>query len=514
MERGIGWGISRKEYLTASAEMSWVAHCLLLLACSIPVFSRLGGPVATDYLPAFDTGAADFLPLFVWSIPMAIVLLFLLVSYAQPVKGLPAQHIVLPGVLVICVLAAVLGHERWLLALVPIVLIALNYGKKWAISSAVSMYAIVVAISMYNSQGASFSAFLTAAMIVFSMAYLVGGITDINRELVNDLDRERLAFKNMVASLPLGICVIDNGQIVYRNSHVGDAVGKLCLSVVTSEDLVKQTPQNPVVINVELEDQTYRLLPTSYPNQSGGSVIVIVENLSQTRRLEEEIRRSSYLASIGEMAAGVAHEIWNPLTVIQGYVQLLLEGRHDRKLGEVKPYLETTLAEINRLGGIVYDFLNLASPQKLEKVLLNLNDVVDELRELLETESLRRDVQLDIELAPSLAQFNGDPASLKQVVLNLVTNAFQAVGTGGKVGVRTWQRDRYAILEVIDDGPGIPDELKEKVFMPFFSTKQSGTGIGLSICRRIALDHGGTLTCRSEPGNTRFSLEIPLDSTT
>jgi signal transduction histidine kinase len=179
-------------------------------------------------------------------------------------------------------------------------------------------------------------------------------------------------------------------------------------------------------------------------------------------------------------------------------------------MAALKPYFRAVLDEIDRLARIVQDFLNLARPQAMRKVPLDLNELLTGVRRFLETEALRRDAHLEMELDPSPVQINGDPAKLTQVVFNLVGNAFEAVGQGGKVWVRTYQRNNCAFLEVADNGPGIPEELREKVFTPFFSTRETGTGLGLAISRRVSLDHGGTLTCRSEPGDTRFILQIPI----
>lgn len=507
METRHKWNNDPKRHLPAINELSWTIHCLLLLACSIPLFSALGNRVPVGHPPDLSGGMANIFSSFGWMIPLAALLAFLLFSRSRLLKGgySATEHVILLGVTVVCVLAVVSGQEKWPLALVPTVLIGLNYGKKWAIANAVLTCAILT-VQSYLAGGLFFSPFLTTSIVLVSLAYLTGGITEINKHLVEDLDRERSALKNLVDGLPVGICVFENGRVAYRNPLIGETETRLCSTIAGSPGIGDKEP----AFNLEFEDRHYRIRRTIYPSESGDSTALIIENLSETRRLEEEIRRSSYLASVGEMAAGVAHELRNPLTVIRGYIQLISERKGDDRLHHVKPQLDTVMAEIDRLSRIIHDFLNLARPQHIEKIPLRLADLVSGLREFLETGALRVDARLQIEADPAEALVEGDAASLKQVLFNLVANAFQAAGKGGTVRIRTYRRDRWAVLEVADNGPGIPENLREKVFAPFFSTKESGTGIGLAICRRVALDHGGSLTCRSEPGHTRFILELPL----
>lgn len=495
--------VDMTSHLDDVSELSWGAHCLLLLAGSIPLI-LLFGKVYVGTPPDLVSGTGNMLYPHGWLVPVGVLLAFLLISRSRQVnKQLSTiRHFMLLSLIGLCVLIALLGYQSWLMGLVPIVIVALNYGRKPAIVTAVLMCALLAAAT-YLRTGIEYHELFMTSIVLMSLAYLVGGITERNRMLVEELNHERFALRNLLDGLPQGVCLFQNGHLTYHNSRIGEDEMRLCEQFAGSDDSEVETG---------FEGRHYRVYCGQYLFQPEDSRIVVIDDLSETRKLEGELRRASHLASIGEMAAGVAHEIRNPLTVIQGYVQLLLESRQERTLSEVRSYLETALGEIKRLGFIVNDFLHLARPQTLEKVFLNLNDIASELHELLAAEATRRDVKLAIELAPSLAQIKGHPGSLKQVILNLVANAFQAAGSGGTVGVRTWQRGRRVVMEVTDSGPGIPEELKEKIFLPFFSTKPLGTGIGLSICRRIALDHGSALTCRSEPGNTRFVLEIPAAS--
>lgn len=504
-----------ERYVREITELSWGAHLLLLLACFLPLFLLFVGDGPADSRPGFTRQTDIALPTLAWVIPLLAVLVFLRLRQARLPSARPAgvEQVVLLVVICVCVLTLTLGQGMFFLALVPVILVSLNYGKRLGMACA-GVLCVLITGYVYLSEELAYSeVFVASVIILMSAAYLIGGITDMNRSLVGELDRQRTTLKNLIDGLPLGICVVnESGAVTYRNHHIGPVEERLCaLLVVSPRDFYSPAEADPSVtgIEIEFEDRQYRVRRTVQRSDTGEDMVFILENVSETWRLEQELRRSSYLASVGEMAAGVAHEIRNPLTVIRGYVQLLSEKKGEG-MDALKPYYQTVLDEIDRLTQIVHDFLNLARPQAVSKVPLNLNEVLTGVRHLLETEALRRDANLEIELDSSPVEINGDPAGLTQVVFNLVGNAFEAAGRGGKVRVRTYQRHHRAFLEVVDNGPGIPDDLREKVFAPFFSTRAMGTGLGLAISRRVALDHGGTLTCRSEPGDTRFILQIPM----
>ncbi len=505
-----------KRLQSRSAEIWWAAQCLFLLACCLPLFSILTGHVTISTKPGLARDISILLPTLGWLAPVLGILAYLRLRHARPFAARLSllEQAILMGIIGVCVFTVTLVKEFPLLALIPVVLVALNYGTKPGILAAIPL-CIASAVRMYLSRDLSdLDLFLASVIVLFASAYLIGGLKQINVSLIKELDAQRVALKNLIDALPLGIYVADGtGTVVYHNSRVGEGEARLCALLTEQRSVYTHRQEHLTGTDIEFENQPYRVRSTDYLFEGKACQVFIIENLSETRRLEEEIRRASFLASVGEMAAGVAHEIRNPLTVIKGYVQMLLEEKEDSKLGNVKAHLQIVVDEINRLGKIVQDFLSLAKPQDLDKVRLDFNELLVSVRDFLESEAVRQDAHLEIELDPSVGKIEGDPASLKQVVFNLVTNAFQAVGQGGRVAIRTYQRNRWAFLEVSDNGPGIPEDLREKVFVPFFSTKPAGTGIGLAISRRIVLDHGGNLSFRSEPGNTRFIVQIPLAHT-
>ncbi len=244
-------------------------------------------------------------------------------------------------------------------------------------------------------------------------------------------------------------------------------------------------------------------------------IATVVENSKLFERMKERDR----LAALGEMAAGLAHEIRNPLGAIKGAAQFLHpEGFH----GEDGEFLQVIVEEVDRLNGVVTQFLDYARPLKAAVAPIDVNDVVDRTLRLLQT-TLPESVSLESELDPSTPLAASDAEQLKQVLFNLVQNALQALPEGGRVTVSTSappedasgfhltsRGAEFVELRVRDDGPGIPEEQREHVFVPFYTTKEKGTGLGLAISQRIIRSHGGNITLQGRPGEgTEFLIRLP-----
>jgi signal transduction histidine kinase len=242
---------------------------------------------------------------------------------------------------------------------------------------------------------------------------------------------------------------------------------------------------------------------------------VVIENSKLYRQMKERDR----LAALGEMAAGLAHEIRNPLAAIKGATQYL----DPRRLpGDDREFLEIIVEEVDRLNGVVSQFLDYSRPLKSTLAPGDLNDVLQRTFRLLAPD-VPAGIQVELDLAPELPRVACDPEQLKQVFLNLALNAFQAMPGGGRLHVSTradredlapWRdaRGRLASVEVRfrDTGPGIPPQDRENVFVPFFTTKEKGTGLGLAVSQRIVRAHEGTLAVSSPAGGgAEFTLTLP-----
>jgi signal transduction histidine kinase len=246
------------------------------------------------------------------------------------------------------------------------------------------------------------------------------------------------------------------------------------------------------------------------------TIIPLRRQLIESRALVE---RHEKLASLGVLAAGVAHEIRNPLTALKTRAFTLR-----KKLAPDAPALEDAAIidhEIDRLERIVGDFLLFAKPGDPHLAAVTPRRLLCEVRELLAPELAKNEVALVVESGPDDPALRADPHQLEQVLINLVRNAAESIGQKGRITLRT-RRDHLplqgrpqevVVLEVQDTGTGIPADVQERLFDPFFTTKAAGTGLGLSIAMRILERHGGTLQFQTVPGRgTTFGVVLPVPS--
>ena len=256
---------------------------------------------------------------------------------------------------------------------------------------------------------------------------------------------------------------------------------------------------------------------------------VIAEDVTERQRREELLRRGERMASLGTTLAGVAHELNNPLAAIGGFAQLML--RESTASEEDRAALQTIHHESNRAAKIVRDLLTFARREESQqRERIDLNDVIGYLmatqRYAMETRGIERELRLAPDLPPVLAE----RTQIEQVALNLLVNARQAleamidapaeIGSGPRqraprIGVRTWTDGARVMLEISDNGPGIPADLQSRIWDPFFTTKPEGegTGLGLAMVHGIVTGYQGTIDVDSEPGSgTRFTVSLPAIS--
>lgn len=250
-------------------------------------------------------------------------------------------------------------------------------------------------------------------------------------------------------------------------------------------------------------------------------VILILRDLTNVRELERAVRQADRLSALGTLAAGLAHEIKNPLGGIKGAAQLLEQELPDGS--EMREYTRVMLKEVSRVNRIVEELLALTSPRKLKPVMINLHQVIDDLC-MMERQAVgKRNIVILQQFDPSIPPFLADEELLTQLFINLIRNAEEAVGEAGAIRITTRihadyrmtqqraRRIRMVAVDIADDGPGIPEELQEQLFTPFFTTKATGTGLGLAICQKIVTEHRGIIKVRSTQGKeTVFTVMLPL----
>jgi two-component system nitrogen regulation sensor histidine kinase GlnL len=238
----------------------------------------------------------------------------------------------------------------------------------------------------------------------------------------------------------------------------------------------------------------------------------MVDRLQAISRDESEWQAQ---ASLKEIMKGVAHEVKNPLGGIRGAAQLLSAELPDPALQE---YTDIIISEVDRLHKLVDRMLG--PRERLEPQPTNIHQVAEHVRQLIEAEA-EGALQIERDYDPSLPDFLADAGQLTQALLNLVRNAWQACGEGGLITLRTRVFRQFTVggnrhklvcaLQVADDGPGVSDELMPRLFLPMVTGNAQGTGLGLSIAQRIANQHGGLIQVKSVPGDTCFTLLLPME---
>jgi len=230
---------------------------------------------------------------------------------------------------------------------------------------------------------------------------------------------------------------------------------------------------------------------------------------AELKQVQDQLLRSERLAAIGQLAAGVSHEIDNPVGIILGYAELLLED-----LAGDDPRRDDVLAiidECRRCRRITGGLLGLARTAPEERIEVDLPGLVDNVFVSLRPQKLFRGIRLQLQADTELPTIPGDIDRLRQVLVNLLLNAGQALDGQGNIVVSLFAREQEVCLRVADDGPGVPEELRERIFEPFVSSKpkEQGTGLGLPLCRKLVEDHGGRLDLEESASGASFLLVLP-----
>src|SRR5216110_2888407 len=326
-------------------------------------------------------------------------------------------------------------------------------------------------------------------------------------------------------ALSEGIAVVDDeGRVRRSNRALASLLGMPLQSVLGKphglQDLLATTRRGerpaPLVARSERLKRTVRVNVAHIPGAATEqSIVVMVEDVTEQQALETQLVQSEKLAAVGQLVSGVAHELNNPLTSIAGLSEFLLE---QKELGKKdRGHLQVIQEQAERAGRIVRNLLTFARKGSAERVPVDLNDVIRRTLSLTAYDLKLKDITVERELSGALPEVFGDRHGLQQVVLNLITNAAQAVAENPRerpreITVSTWF-DGQVHLRVADTGPGIPDEITQSVFTPFFTTKEpgKGTGLGLSITYSIVESHGGHLTIEPPPasGGAAFRVDLP-----
>ncbi len=335
--------------------------------------------------------------------------------------------------------------------------------------------------------------------------------------------------ERIVTNLTAGLITTDSsGRVLYAN-HSAEAlleggvsgfVGKPVDELVPAfAQVSRENPAGVDRLDVALSGKgglRYFGLTVTPLRDEGGQPkgnIFIFQDLTQLKRAEEQLKKADRLAAVGELAAGIAHEIRNPLASISGCVQMLKD--------DLPPDVSSNrlfrivIREIDRLNGLITEFLQFARPKQLEPAPIDVRTWIEDLA--VQFRATAGDSgRLEIDVDPGLREFVADRALITQAIWNLIRNADQALGTGNNghivLGIRTSRQpsgQEWLEINISDNGPGIPEDVRSRVFEPFFTTKPEGTGLGLSLVYKIAEMHGGTVDLTTGDQGTRVTMSIP-----
>jgi len=351
-------------------------------------------------------------------------------------------------------------------------------------------------------------------------------------------------FAHVIDSVGDGVIVLDRqSKITFLNPAAEEitgisrrqAVGSGFVEFFRGEDvlleMVAKTSESGMTIsdheNVVLKKGTYvtpvnaTTSPLLLANGECIGIVLVLRDISNIRELEDAVRQSDRLSTLGTLAAGLAHEIKNPLGGIKGAAQLL--ERELPKGSELREYTSIMLKEAGRVNRIVEELLSLTTPRKLELSHVDIHQVIGDIVTLQKRAAVTKNIafvqDFDLSIPPILA----DEALITQLFLNFIKNCVEAINDSGQIRIVTRVLSDYSmtkkgerfsrmvVIDIVDDGPGISKEILENLFTPFFTTKSKGTGLGLAICNKIVNDHRGFIRVDSEPGKgSIFTVMLPL----
>jgi len=324
-------------------------------------------------------------------------------------------------------------------------------------------------------------------------------IINLNTDGIVVLDKDKIVrFLNPAACHLLGGKSDDFYNSVFRHSFEPDATGDVVIQNIEGQ-----------MIEVEISATATRW-------QEDEAFLLTLRDITQKKQLEQMILIREKMASLGHVAAGMAHEIRNPLSGITLLLGALKESFKDKeKPSEILELIEETQEAAYKIDAVIKRVSDFARPGPLQLACMDINDTIEAAARLSGMSLKKAGILLEKQLAENLPEVFIDCHLLEQVLLNLFVNAIEILKDESgikKIRVISSSDEEYVYIKVSDSGPGIPDEIKRKIFDPFFTTRQNGSGIGLSICQRIITDHGGGLEVSdSVAGGAEFCIRIPKE---
>jgi PAS domain S-box-containing protein len=377
---------------------------------------------------------------------------------------------------------------------------------------------------------------------------VVGSWTDISdmKQAEEALRKSEQQFRDLIENSPVGISIIQGGRVVYQNPQQKKMYGLSSASDILNfidyvhpEDIekVKQAHQRLASGELNAVEVDFRFSPPGgngnkpemkwfwfrvirFQYQGRDALLLNAVDISEAKQLEHQLLIKNKMLSLGRVAAGIAHEIRNPLTGINTYLYTIEDlCQSDQLEPQDMKIIRQILAQIqvasNKIESVIKRVMDFSKPGAPKMVRTNINESLEEAVKLASVTMRKNGIKFKTILAPDLPPCYADPNLIEQVVLNLITNAARAMekSNGNRiVEIASSAANNTLSIQVADSGPGVPLEIREKIFDPFFTTSEEGSGIGLNIAQRIVADHNGSIALHtSKWGGAEFRIELPIE---
>lgn len=345
----------------------------------------------------------------------------------------------------------------------------------------------------------------------------------------------RVLYKNVLDQIKPGILIVDpSGKSTFINKQMSALLEIDLLNVLekpfdellarsscpfsgslldglTKAFSLREDSFNSIVIEGSEDSKSWNI--EAHPILAGRNefigAFVSAEVIAKPSKMDKGMVQSEQLAMVGQLAAGAAHEIRNPLTSVRGFIQLLQNELQGTSKGE---YINIIIAEIDRVNTIVNEFLKLAKPATPKRMDCSIKDLFEDIHILIESEAFLKNIDITKDFLETLPHIQIDSEQVKQVLINIIRNSFEAMPGGGTMSVHAFElpKEREVCLEISDTGEGMDEETVKKIFEPFFTTKDNGTGLGLAVSSEIMKSNGGRMEVESRLGRgTTTHLYFP-----
>lgn len=433
-----------------------------------------------------------------------------------------------------------------IILLLPVLITASIMGERAGLVMATvcTMLLVVYGLSMKTPITIVFESNLLIISTMYLVGWFIGGVMQIEAEHRNQLKtglnsvKEEIAMREKVEEQlrkltravehgPSIVVITDTfGNIEYVNQKFTQTTGYLPEEAIGRnisevEGPSKQHKQiwKAVDLGQEWHGELYKkkkngdyywesasICPFRNPEGTITHFLRVSEDITESKRIEKELVRLDRLNLVGEMAAGLGHEIRNPMTSVRGFLQLLSSKK---ECLIYKDYFVLMIDELDRANSIITEYLSMAKNKAIVLEIKSLNSILETIQPLIASDATKSDkkVAFILQEMPSMLL---DEKEIKQLLLNLARNGLEAMHPGGILTIKTYTEDTEAILAVQDQGNGITPEVLEKIGTPFFTTKDTGTGLGLAVCYSIAARHSASLKVETGPGGTTFYVRFKL----